>query len=111
MESPGVGANHGLVVSRWQRCALLEEVGTGYLPMAAVLARAVTDPVVAKTEVRLLVRAFPGGGMAEVERVLTRAGITKGRRAGGLAGWQRTVLITALDTQPDQHPGDARSAS
>ncbi len=83
--------------SRQQRQELLDQVRLGQVSIEAVLTRADTDPIIARTEVRQLVEAFLWhADTGAITSVLIRAGITAGRRVRGLARWQRTVLISAL---------------
>lgn len=102
MPSLGTGAQQRTdagekaVASRRARRELFEQINAGRVTIAAVLARAETDPVVARTEVRRLVEAFPGCGPGDRGQALTRAGVTGGRRVGSLGPWQREALIRAL---------------
>lgn len=85
------------VRTRGERGALLDQIRRRQLSIEAVFDRARTDLVVAKTDARQLVEAFLWhADTTVVVGVLTRAGIIAGRRIGGLAGWQRAVLIDAL---------------
>ena len=53
-------AREKAVIARRQRRELLEQIAAGRISIAAVLARADTDPLVAKTRVIQLLRAMPG---------------------------------------------------
>jgi hypothetical protein len=92
------GAATNSSTSRRERAALLDHVRRGQLGIVEVLERADTDPIVAKTDVRRLVEAFLWhADTASIVAVLIRAGVEPGRRVRGLAGWQRSVLISALN--------------
>jgi hypothetical protein len=83
-------------LARAARSRLREQITRGELGIAAVLDRARTDPVVAKTRVVDLLRALPGYGPIAVAALLGDTGIHPTRRAGGLGRRQRQALLDAL---------------
>jgi Family of unknown function (DUF6292) len=82
--------------ARAARRRLREQVAHGELSIAAVLDRARTDPVVAKTRVVDLLTALPGYGSVTVAALLCDARIHPARRVGGLGRRQRLALLDAL---------------
>jgi Family of unknown function (DUF6292) len=82
--------------ARAARRRLREQVARGELSIAAVLDRARTDPVVAKTRVVDLLTALPGYGSVTVAALLCDARIHPTRRVGGLGRRQRLALLDAL---------------
>jgi Asp/Glu/hydantoin racemase len=82
--------------ARRARSQLVEEIKTGQASIEAVLARAATDPIVAKTRINVLVRAVPGHGPAKASAALKKVGIAEGRRVGGLGPNQAEALISEL---------------
>ena len=93
---------------RAARRRLREQVARGELSIAAVLDRARTDPVVAKTRVVDLLTALPGYGSVTVATLLCDARIHPTRRVGGLGRRQRLALLDALTPEP---PGVARNGA
>lgn len=93
---------------RAARRRLREQVARGELSIAAVLDRARTDPVVAKTRVVDLLTALPGYGSVTVAALLCDARIHPTRRVGGLGRRQRPALLDALTPEP---PGVARNGA
>jgi hypothetical protein len=94
--------------ARAARRRLREQVARGELSIAAVLDRARTDPVVAKTRVVDLLTALPGYGSVTVAALLCDARIHPARRVGGLGRRQRLALLEALTPEP---PGGARNGA
>jgi hypothetical protein len=94
--------------ARAARRRLREQVAHGELAIAAVLDRARTDPVVAKTRVADLLTALPGYGPVTVAALLCDARIHPARRVGGLGRRQRLALLDALTPES---PGVARNGS
>jgi hypothetical protein len=82
--------------ARAARRRLREQVAHGELSIAAVLDRARTDPVVAKTRVVDLLTALPGYGSVTAAALLCDARIHPARRVGGLGRRQRLALLDAL---------------
>jgi Family of unknown function (DUF6292) len=82
--------------ARAARRQLREQIARGELSIAAVLDRARTDPVVAKTRVTDLLRALPGYSPVTVIALLCDARIHPTRRVGGLGRRQRQALLDAL---------------
>ena len=83
--------------ARLARQELLFQVATEQLSVAVVLARAATEPLIAKTKVSDLLEAVPGCDPAKLARILTAAEINDGRRVGGLRAWQRRTLLNKLN--------------
>jgi hypothetical protein len=94
--------------ARAARRRLREQVARGELSIAAVLDRARTDPVVAKTRVVDLLTALPGYDSVTVAALLCDARIHPTRRVGGLGRRQRPALLDALTPEP---PGVARNGA
>ena len=82
--------------ARAARAQLLAGLTTGQQTLAAVLARASTDEVVAKTKVVALLKALPGVGDKRAAALMTQVGIPAPRRAAGLGERQRQALLAAL---------------
>jgi hypothetical protein len=75
---------------------LLDRVSAGETSIPSVLARAETDPVVAKTKVSQLVQALPGYGPGKAVDALKRAGIAVDRRVEALEPRQHEALLDVL---------------
>lgn len=83
---------------REARNELLGQVHAGQASIGAVLQRAASDPMVAKTKVSQLVQALPGYGPSKAVGVLSTAGIAVGRRVEELEPSQYQALVDALAT-------------
>lgn len=80
--------------ARRERSAALAAVKNGSITLADFLAS--TDDVLKRTRVSQVVLAVPGVGKVRAARVMEQAGITAGRRVGGLGSHQRVRLTDAL---------------
>lgn len=87
-------------LARAARSRLREQITRGELGIAAVLDRAGTDPIVARTRVADLLRALPGYGPVTVTALLSNTGIHPARRVGGLGRRQRRALLGAITPEP-----------
>jgi len=85
------------MAARAARKQVLEAITRGEQTIAAVLAQAKTNEVIARTKVAALVKSLPGYGQAKVTAVLEQAGIAPSRRAAGLTERQRQALVDALN--------------
>jgi hypothetical protein len=83
-------------LARATRRQLREQITRGELGIAAVLDRARTDPVVARTRVIDLLKALPGCGWVTVTTLLCDTRIHPARRVAGLGRRQRQALLDAL---------------
>lgn len=83
-------------LARAARQQLREQITRGELGIAAVLDRAQTDPVVARTRVIDLLRAMPGYGWVTITTLLCDTRIHPARRVAGLGHRQRQALLDAL---------------
>ena len=81
---------------RQARRELLDHVAAGEDSVRSVLARAETDPIVAKTKVSQLVQAMPGYGPGKAVGVLKSAGIAVSSRVEMLEPRQCEALLGAL---------------
>lgn len=75
------------------RRELLTRISAGQLSLATALARADTDPVIAKAQVTRLLNLLPGCALHTREQALTRAMDTA---VSGSARWQQQALRDAL---------------
>jgi ribosomal protein S13 len=85
----------------------LEQITSGEVTIASVIARADHDAVVAKTRISKIVQAVPGWGSTRATALLKRLGIAEGRRVAGLEANQAEALIDALSRTAGLLPGAA----
>jgi transposase len=83
---------------RAARKQLLDAIAHEQENIAAVLARAKTDPVVGRIRVTALLARLPGYGPTRVSALMQRIGIAPSRRVAGLGQRQRQALCDALTT-------------
>lgn len=86
------------MAARAARKQVLDAIAQGQDSIAALLARAKTDPVVGRIRVTALLARLPGYGPTRVNAVMQRIGIAPSRRLGGLGPRQRQALCDALAT-------------
>jgi hypothetical protein len=86
------------MAARAARKQLLDAIAHEQENIAAVLARAKTDPVVGRIRVTALLARLPGYGPTRVNALMQRIGIAPSRRVAGLGQRQRQALCDALTT-------------
>ncbi len=82
--------------ARRYRAELKEQLKSGALGLAALLERAETDEIIAKTKVLMVLEALPGVGKVKARRTMEEVGISNTRRIRGLGENQRAALLEAF---------------
>jgi hypothetical protein len=86
-------ASRSAVEARRLRAEWKERLGDGSSDLAALIAAADDEPVLAGMRVTDALAALPGVGPRSVERILEGCGIAASRRLRGLGARQRAALL------------------
>lgn len=87
------------------RAELKQQLKSGEIDFAQVLARAEDDEIVAKTKVSAVLEALPKVGKVRARKMMERLDISPSRRIRGLGANQRKKLLREFEA--DGAAGDA----
>jgi hypothetical protein len=80
--------------ARRARAELKEQLKSGSLSLAQLLARAETDEHTSGMKVLAVIESLPGVGKVKARRTMDRIGIADTRRVRGLGEQQKKALLT-----------------